>query len=101
MRVAGCRALVTGGSGLVGSHVVDELLKAGCRDIVVVDNFVSGRRENLAEAQATGCIRLIEGDVRTWRFSNVPGKHELLRVPRSQRSGLVVHALPAGFGYED
>ena len=48
--VTGQRALVTGGAGTIGSAVVDQLVDAGAAEIVVLDNFVRGRRENLAEA---------------------------------------------------
>jgi UDP-glucose 4-epimerase len=56
------RILVTGGAGFVGSHIVDQLLKERCRGIVVVDNMVRGRRENLANAGRN--VDLIEADIR-------------------------------------
>ena len=46
----GERVLVTGGAGTIGSHIVDQLVEAGASEIVVLDNFVRGRRENLAQA---------------------------------------------------
>src|SRR4051812_13130561 len=52
--------LVTGGAGFIGSHVVERLLAAG-REVRVLDNLSSGRRENLTGA---GEAELIEGDVR-------------------------------------
>lgn len=62
------RVLVTGGAGLIGSHIVDLLMderEAGrVSDIIVLDNFVRGRRENLAAARARGPVQLIEGDIR-------------------------------------
>jgi UDP-glucose 4-epimerase len=58
------RALVTGGAGTVGSHLVEQLVDAGAAEIIVLDNFVRGRRENLADAAARGPVRLIEGDIR-------------------------------------
>src|SRR5579872_2001595 len=58
------RVLVTGGAGLVGSHIVDELLGAGVTDIVVLDNFSRGRREHLRPGLASGHVRIVEGDVR-------------------------------------
>jgi len=60
----GQRILVTGGAGTIGSTIVDELVRAGAADIVVLDNFVRGRRENLAAAQETGKITVVEGDIR-------------------------------------
>ena len=62
--VAGARALVTGGAGTIGSHVVDLLVKGGAAEVVVLDNLVRGRRDNLAWAQANGPVRLVEGDIR-------------------------------------
>jgi UDP-glucose 4-epimerase len=53
------RALVTGGAGFIGSHLVDALLAAGWR-VRVLDDFSSGREENLAAAR--GRIELLRGD---------------------------------------
>jgi UDP-glucose 4-epimerase len=53
--------LVTGGAGFIGSNIVDELLRRGAR-VRVLDNFSTGRAENLREAGDR--IELIEGDVR-------------------------------------
>lgn len=58
------RALITGGAGLVGSHIADLLVKDGLDEIVIVDNFTRGRRDNLANALASGTITIVEGDVR-------------------------------------
>ncbi|HEX2415394.1 MAG TPA: NAD-dependent epimerase/dehydratase family protein [Thermoleophilaceae bacterium] len=58
------KVLVTGGGGAIGSNVVDELVLAGADEIVVLDNFVRGRRENLAWARANGAVELVEGDIR-------------------------------------
>jgi UDP-glucose 4-epimerase len=54
-------ALVTGGAGFIGSHLVDALLARG-DEVIVVDDLSTGRRENLADALARGA-ELIEGDV--------------------------------------
>jgi UDP-glucose 4-epimerase len=58
------RALITGGAGLIGSHIADALVDAGAQEIVVLDNFSRGCRENLTRANASGRLRIIEGDVR-------------------------------------
>ncbi len=59
----GVRALITGGAGAVGSNIADQLVQAGAEEIVVLDNFVRGRPENLAWALANGPVRLVEGDI--------------------------------------
>jgi UDP-glucose 4-epimerase len=56
--------LVTGGAGTIGSTIVDQLLARGAAEVRVLDNFVRGRRENLAEALASGRVRVVEGDIR-------------------------------------
>jgi UDP-glucose 4-epimerase len=58
------KVLVTGGGGAIGSNLTDELVLAGAEEIVVLDNFVRGRRENLEWATANGPVTLIEGDIR-------------------------------------
>jgi UDP-glucose 4-epimerase len=60
----GTRALITGGAGLIGSHIADELVKAGAGEIVILDNFVRGRRDNLSSALAHGNVTLVAGDIR-------------------------------------
>jgi UDP-glucose 4-epimerase len=64
VQIEGARALVTGGAGTIGSHVVDELIRGGAAEIVVLDNFVRGRRVNLAWALENGPVTVIEGDIR-------------------------------------
>jgi UDP-glucose 4-epimerase len=58
------RALVTGGTGLIGSHIVDQLIDGGLEEVVVLDNLSRGRRANLESAEASGRLTLVEGDVR-------------------------------------
>jgi UDP-glucose 4-epimerase len=60
----GARVLITGGAGLIGSHIADLLLPAGAAEIRVLDNLSRGRRADLAEAEAGGRLRFIEGDIR-------------------------------------
>ena len=55
------RVLVTGGAGLIGSHIADALARAGATEIVVFDDFSRGSRENLEPAAAIGRVRIIEG----------------------------------------
>jgi UDP-glucose 4-epimerase len=58
------RVLITGGAGLIGSHIADALIDAGVSDVVVLEDFTRGRRENLATAAASGRVSVIEGDLR-------------------------------------
>ena len=55
------RVLVTGGAGFIGSHIVEELLRNGA-SVRVLDNFSSGKRENLEAFQ--GDLEILEGDLR-------------------------------------
>ncbi len=50
MDIGDKKILVIGGAGLIGSHVIEQLLAEPVREVVVYDNFVRGTRENLAEA---------------------------------------------------
>jgi UDP-glucose 4-epimerase len=56
------RVCITGGAGFIGSNLVDRLAGDGV-EVVVLDNFRSGRREFLADALARDNVRLVEGDV--------------------------------------
>jgi nucleoside-diphosphate-sugar epimerase len=54
------KALVTGGAGFIGSHIVDRLLQEG-HEVIVLDDFSTGHRENLAENEK---LIIVEGDIR-------------------------------------
>jgi UDP-glucose 4-epimerase len=56
--------VVTGGAGTIGSTIVDQLVAAGAAEVRVLDNFVRGRRANLAAALPSGKVTLVEGDIR-------------------------------------
>ena len=60
----GARVLVTGGAGLVGSHIVDQLLEQGVEKVVVLDNFIRGRQENLEAALCSDRVQIVQGDIR-------------------------------------
>jgi UDP-glucose 4-epimerase len=61
----GQRCIVTGGAGTIGSTIVDQLAEQRAAEIIVLDNLVRGRKENLAAAFSSGAnIRLVEGDIR-------------------------------------
>jgi UDP-glucose 4-epimerase len=64
MTLNGKKVLITGGAGLIGSHIADALIPEDVCEIVVLDNFTRGRRSNLESAMASGRVRVIEGDIR-------------------------------------
>ena len=63
------KTVVTGGAGFIGSHIVERLLKEG-HYVVVVDNFSSGREENLSFIHQNASFKkhytLIRGDIRDY-----------------------------------
>jgi UDP-glucose 4-epimerase len=58
------KALITGGAGLIGSHIADRLMTDGYEEIVILDNFTRGRLQNLESAAAFARITTVEGDIR-------------------------------------
>lgn len=54
------KVLITGGAGFIGSNLADELIRQGAK-VVIIDNFVTGFRENLEEIK--GDFEFIEGDL--------------------------------------
>ena len=52
MDLKGSKLVLVGGAGLIGSHTVDRLLQEDVGEIIVYDNLVRGRAENLADARS-------------------------------------------------
>ena len=61
----GMRFLVTGGAGFIGSNLVEELLHKGAK-VRVLDNFSTGKRENLTPFKND--IEIVEGDIRSYHL---------------------------------
>lgn len=59
MKALAKKALVTGGAGFIGSHIVDRLLNDG-HEVIVLDDFSTGHRSNLPEHKA---LTIVEGDI--------------------------------------
>jgi UDP-glucose 4-epimerase len=64
MNLEGTTVLVTGGAGLIGSTLVDQLIDQKVAAIRVLDNFDRGRLPNLSEALARFPVEIIQGDIR-------------------------------------
>lgn len=56
------RAIVTGGAGFIGSHLVDRLLQDN-HEVTVIDNYVTGRPENLGHQKGARLLNIIEQDI--------------------------------------
>jgi UDP-glucose 4-epimerase len=65
MRIEGSKLVLIGGAGLIGSHTADRLLQEDVSEILIYDNFVRGRHENLETALKDPRVRIFEvgGDV--------------------------------------
>lgn len=59
--------LITGGAGFIGSNIVKELLRRK-EKVRVLDNFATGKRENLFEFKGNQNFELIEGDLRSFHI---------------------------------
>jgi UDP-glucose 4-epimerase len=89
------RVLVTGGGGFIGSHMVERLLRDG-QEVRVLDNFATGKRENLFGLE----VELVEGDIQSYErvHTAIRGSeivvHEaaLPSVPRSVQDPLTSNA---------
>ena len=91
------RVLVTGGGGFIGSHLVERLVRDG-HEVRVLDNFATGRRENLLGLD--GEFELVEGDLQSYERAHaaVRGCEAVLHqaalpsVPRSIQDPLTSNA---------
>ena len=63
--IQNAKVLVTGGAGFIGSNLVDRLLEQKNK-VICLDNFATGKRENLEQALKNPAFTLIEGDIRNY-----------------------------------
>lgn len=65
MDIKGKKIVVIGGAGLIGSHTVDKLIQEDVREVVIYDNFVRGRLENLNDALKDPRVKVFDvgGDI--------------------------------------
>jgi dTDP-glucose 4,6-dehydratase len=72
----GHRILVSGGAGFVPSHLVDALLARGC-EVVAIDNFVTGSKDNVVHLAAEPRFTLVEADL-TEGLPHLPGRFDAI-----------------------
>jgi UDP-N-acetylglucosamine/UDP-N-acetylgalactosamine 4-epimerase len=63
MKIKNSRVLVTGGAGFIGSNLCEDLLHNE-NDVICLDNFITGKRENIAEFNKNKYFTLIDADIR-------------------------------------
>ena len=73
MKVENMRVMVTGGAGFIGSHVVDKLVEKG-NGVLVVDDFSTGKEENIQHHAGNPQVRVIRADIRDY-----PKMNELMK----------------------
>ena len=61
------RVLVTGGAGFIGSHLIESIIQEYDVNVLIIDNFSRGKKENLA--QIKNKVSIIEGDLRNLDFA--------------------------------
>lgn len=92
------KVLVTGGAGFIGSNLCERLVKEKY-DVVCLDNFITGKRENIKDLLNEENFRLIEGDIRDYEtclkatsgVDMVLHEAALGSVPRSIENPLLTH----------
>lgn len=70
MKIRNSTILITGGAGLVGSHLTDNLLEKNPKKIIILDDFSRGSMDNLSNAVKTGKIEIVKGDIRNSKLVN-------------------------------
>lgn len=63
MDIAGGKFVITGGASLIGSHVADQLLAQGAREVVLLDNFSLGTPQTVAHLDGDDRVKLVRGDI--------------------------------------
>ena len=57
------KVVITGGAGLIGSHIADLLVKKGVDNIIIIDDFSRGKYDNLSWSKENGNVKIIKGSV--------------------------------------
>ena len=64
MQIQDSKILITGGGGLIGSTIADQLIERGAGKVVLLDNFLRGSHDNVAPALESGKAELVVGDIK-------------------------------------
>lgn len=64
------RVLITGGAGFVGSFIADQLIDESVKEIIIIDNLIRGRKENIQKSLKSGKVKFIKGDIRNIKLLN-------------------------------
>ncbi len=56
--------LVTGGAGFIGSHIATRLALAQGNEVIIYDNFSTGRNENIAHLKDKVNVEVVQADIR-------------------------------------
>lgn len=64
MKIPGNSFLITGGAGLMGSHIADRLVAGGAAKVILLDNFVRGGMHNIEHLLQNPQVQLVRGDIR-------------------------------------
>jgi UDP-glucose 4-epimerase len=75
METSDRRVLLTGGAGFIGSHLAEELLRLG-NDVIVVDNFSSGKREFIEHLESREGFSIEEADILSDDVNPLIGKSD-------------------------
>lgn len=63
MKIEGGKFVVPGGVSLIGSHIAEQLLEAGAREVVLFDNYSLGSTDMIGELMADPRVKVVRGDI--------------------------------------
>ena len=72
------KVVITGGAGLIGSHIADLLVKKGVDNIIIIDDFSRGKYDNLSWSKENGNVKIIKGSILDFKlfliYSSIYGR---------------------------
>ena len=64
------KILITGGAGFIGSYIAEQLIQENVKEVVLLDNFIRGSKNNINDVLSSGKAVLVEGDIRDRELLN-------------------------------